>query len=633
MMMTRYRKNYPNLSVITRVYPSCSDSDGPAVRQVWRTDGNLKEHYGRNDNQQFFNRGGYRSFRNHSHWRAKPPRQLGPCGRFPGGSVDGSNWRGDGQTERGRGGNKFKNFGRGGAWRGRQKGGRGGPIFRITIPRAKKYRQHWLISSLQTHSPIPFKPLHYCTSGQSVHFYVEDEAAASALRRLSRKITDSEGYKVVVFANPCSSFPVQQTSLKPEDLKHLKKCMSKRFDVSQKCLDLSSIHTDPTLVSQKIQVTLNKNNCVKAVLAIIEENIPALSSLNLSNNMLFHLNALADLVQKTPNLKSLNLSCNELRSEEELNNLKGLGLVELWLDRNPLCDCFDDQTSYIRALRERFPRLCKLDGHALPPPISFGIETNTVLPPCKSSYVVSDEIMSVIQRFLQQYYSLYDSGNRQQLMNAYHDGACFSISLPPLTNPTRCMLGEYHDDNRNLKQITDSSTRIRNLKRSRLNVVAFLNELPKTQHDMSSFTVDVNTYTNTLLAFTVSGLFKDGEARVIGGSKQSVRGFSRAFITVPAPNSGLCIVNDELYVRTASSVEMQQAFKAPPAPTPSSSHPASTLSASQQEMLSAFSRCSQMNLEWSQKCLQDNAWDYHRAAQIFTDLKEQGKIPEAAFIK
>lgn len=74
--------------------------------------------------------------------------------------------------------------------------------------------------------------------------------------------------------------------------------------------------------------------------------------------------------------------------------------------------------------------------------------------------------------------------------------------------------------------------------------MAFLNELPKTQHDIASFTVDVNTYTvssyflpvstwsafsspfdfisliilktvshlqNTLLSFTVSGVFKEGE--------------------------------------------------------------------------------------------------------------------------
>lgn len=43
--------------------------------------------------------------------------------------------------------------------------------------------------------------------------------------------------------------------------------------------------------------------------------------------------------------------------------------------------------------------------------------------------------------------------------------------------------------------------RFRLLKHTRLNVVAFLNELPKTQHDIASFTVDVNTYTVRLCLF------------------------------------------------------------------------------------------------------------------------------------
>lgn len=61
----------------------------------------------------------------------------------------------------------------------------------------------------------------------------------------------------------------------------------------------------------------------------------------------------------------------------------------------------------------------------------------------------------------------------------------------------------------------------------------------------------------------------------------------------------LCIVNDELFVRNATTEEIRRAFVAP-APTPSSS-PVPTLSAPQQEMLAAFSLMSGMNLEWSQK--------------------------------
>ncbi|XP_028297308.1 nuclear RNA export factor 1-like [Gouania willdenowi] len=80
---------------------------------------------------------------------------------------------------------------------------------------------------------------------------------------------------------------------------------------------------------------------------------------------------------------------------------------------------------------------------------------------------------------------------------------------------------------------TDTAMCFHLLKHTRLNVVTFLNELPKTQHDIISFTVDVNAYTNTLLSFTVGGVFK--EVVVDDKSKES----TRFFITVPAVDSGL----------------------------------------------------------------------------------------------
>uniref|UniRef100_A0A8C2Z4G6 Nuclear RNA export factor 1a n=1 Tax=Cyclopterus lumpus TaxID=8103 RepID=A0A8C2Z4G6_CYCLU len=384
------------------------------------------------------------------------------------------------------------------------------------------------------------------------------------------------------------------------------------------------------LVSQNIEVVLNRKTNMEAVMKIIEENIPELTGLNLSNNRIHKLDELTNLVTKAPNLKTLNLSHNELKSDRELEKVKGLKLVELWLNRNPLCDLFKDQASYISAVRQKFPRLLKLDGHDLPAPIGFDVETPTIIPPCKGSCFGSDEIKVLILQFLTQYYSIYDSGDRQPLLDAYHDGASLSLTTPYSTqNPSRSSLGEYHKDTRNLKRIKDSTVRFRLLKHTRLNVVAFLNELPKTQHDIASFNVDVNTFTNTLLSFTVSGVFK--EVAVDGKSRESTMAFSRVFVTVPAGNSGLCIVNDQLFIRMATTEEIRRAFVAP-APTPSSS-PVPTLTAPQQEMLTAFSQKSGMNLEWSQKCLLDNEWDFNKAAQVFTQLKTDGKIPEVAFTK
>uniref|UniRef100_A0A3Q0SZF4 Nuclear RNA export factor 1a n=1 Tax=Amphilophus citrinellus TaxID=61819 RepID=A0A3Q0SZF4_AMPCI len=518
--------------------------------------------------------------------------------------------KGDGRFDRdrrqGKGGGRG---GGGGAFRGGDRGSGGGKNpsgwYKVTIPHGRKYDKKWLLTALQNICSVTYTPVQYHVDHNRVHFYVDDSSAASALHKCSHKITDTDGYKVEVHVNKSAPPSFLLSDLKPEHLEHLKQCMAKRFDGSQQALDLNNIRTDPDLVSQNIEVILNRRTNMEAVIKIIEENIPELTCLNLSNNRIHKLDELAELVTKVPNLKTLNLSHNELKSDRELDKLKGLKLVELWLTRNPLCDTFKDQASYISAVRQRFPRLLKLDGHDLPPPIGFDVETPTTIPPCKGSCFGSDEIKGLILRFLQQYYSIYDSGDRQPLLDAYHDGTRVS---------TFCCL---------------NSIRFRLLKHTRLNVVAFLNELPKTQHDIASFTIDVNTYTNTLLSFTVSGVFK--EVAVDGKSRESTMAFSRVFITVPAGNSGLCIVNDQLFIRMATTEEIRRAFVAP-APTPSSS-PVPTLTAPQQEMLTAFSQKSGMNLEWSQKCLQDNEWDFNRAAQIFTQLKAEGKIPDVAFIK
>uniref|UniRef100_A0A8C1ABD6 Nuclear RNA export factor 1b n=2 Tax=Cyprinus carpio TaxID=7962 RepID=A0A8C1ABD6_CYPCA len=499
-----------------------------------------------------------------------------------------------------RGGNRYgvRGGGAGGGSDGSRKN-----WFKMTIPFGKKYDKDWLLSSLQSVCSMPFHAVHYHTDGNKAQFYVEDSTTANALFKVSRKITDKDGYKVTVIMNSCPPPALIHTDLKAADLEHLKQCMAKRFDGSQQALDLNNIRVDPDLVSQNIEVTLNRRNSMLAVIKIIEENIPELICLNLSNNRLYRLDDLADIVNKVPNLKILNLSHNELKTERELDKLKGLKLVELSLEGNPLSGHYKNQADYVRLV---FSAICcqKNTIHKY-----INIKRSIL----KHSYFCSEEIKNIILCFLQQYYSIYDSGDRQPLLDAYHDGAAFSLSIPfTLQNASK-----YSTPSLSLCHCL-SATRFRLIKHTRLNVVAFLNELPKTQHDIASLIVDVNTY-------TVSQTCSDGKSR------DSFRAFSRVFIAVPAGNAGLCIVNDELFVRNATTEEIRRAFVAP-APTPSSS-PVPTLSAPQQEMLAAFSLMSGMNLEWSQKCLQDNDWDFDRAAQIFTGLKAQGKIPDVAFVK
>lgn len=222
--------------------------------------------------------------------------------------------------------------------------------FKITIPYGRKYDKSWLLSVIQSKCSVPFTPIEFHYENTRAQFFVEDASTASALKAVNYKILDQENRRISIIIN--SSVPPHsvQNELKPEQVEQLKLIMSKRYDGSQQALDLKGLRSDPDLVAQNIDVVLNRRSCMAATLRIIEENIPELLSLNLSNNRLYRLDDMSSLVQKAPNLKILNLSGNELKSERELDKVKGLKLEELWLDGNPLCDTFRDQSTYIRSV-------------------------------------------------------------------------------------------------------------------------------------------------------------------------------------------------------------------------------------------------------------------------------------------
>uniref|UniRef100_A0A670YRF3 Nuclear RNA export factor 1 n=1 Tax=Pseudonaja textilis TaxID=8673 RepID=A0A670YRF3_PSETE len=479
--------------------------------------------------------------------------------------------------------------------------------FRITIPYGRKYERSWLMNAIRETCSVPFNPVEFhCVNNRAV-FFVEDTSVANALKQTSRKISAPDGHKVAILINTCNPPTTIQHELKPEDIEQLKQCMSKRYDSSHQALDMKNIHADPDLIARNIDIVLNRRNCMVAMLQIVGDNIPELLSLNLSNNKLYRLDDLAGLHRKAPNLKILNLSCNQLKTEHELDKLKGLKLDELWLDNNPLCDGFRDRSQLTNLPSFFLPQ----DGNDLPPPISFDLQTPTTLPQFK---LVSN------CPFPSRYYAIYDSGDRQGLLDAYHEAACCSLNIPfSVNHPQRTALAEYFKNSRNVKRQKDPSLRFRLLKHTKLNVVAFLSELPKTQHDVNSFVVDV-------CAQTVSkekGLARSDRTTVTVDSRfrDVVRAFSRIFIAVPVGHSGLSIVNDQIFIRKATITEIRKAFVMP-APTPSSSPvPGPTLTPEQQEMLQNFSLQSGMNLEWSQKCLLDNDWNYAKAAHAYTQLK------------
>ncbi|XP_059147995.1 nuclear RNA export factor 1-like, partial [Physella acuta] len=561
------------------------------------------------------------------------------------------------------------NQGRGG----RNRGGRQNQVqksdkwFRIMVPFGASMTKEELFSLINSEIKGPFEPIKYSTDEKRSYFYLKGVDMAESLKLISRRITKPDGHKLIFHVSP--SPPPAESTIDEAIVEKLKFRMSERYDPSSQVLNLSDFSNDDSLSKESIFLPLNRVSTMSAVTKIIGEHIPELSGLDVSNNKLLSLSHMADLVKAAPNVELLNLGHNQLRSIDELEKLKGwVNIVELTLNGNDFCSSYSNPGLYIRAVRKTFPKVVKLDGTVYPPPITFDLDTNLSLPVSKGSYLLNDEVQTLVVTFIKEFYSIYDSDRRRELMPAYHEKAQFSYSV--VKNPLlerQVGLTNYLDDSRNLKIIGhyDAEKLSKKIKTGSLTVISCLENLPKTTHDINSFKVDVCRAIPTMLCFILQGVFKENESR---SDKPVLRSFSRTFITVPS-GPGMVIINDMLSISNASLEQTRNAFKGA-APTPSSSPvsssqlPAASLSTSQlpgapivqlptrslsagqlpsqppvflsteqQQMVENFCIQSKMNHQFSLICLQDNGWDYQRAAQNFNDLHNQGKIPAEAFVK
>ncbi|XP_007537252.2 nuclear RNA export factor 2-like [Erinaceus europaeus] len=471
-----------------------------------------------------------------------------------------------------------------------------GNWFKITVPNGKKYEKEWLVNSIQSHCSVSFTPVDFHYIKNRARFFVQRSTVASSLKDVSNKIYDKENEKICIYVNQSAAPFSVRNKLEPEEMEQLELTVKKRYDVTQKALHLQKLRFDPDLMDHAVDIILNRRNCMSATLQIIEKNFPELLSLNLRNNKLYQLDGLADIIQKTPTVKILNLSKNELKSAWEVSKMKGLKLEELWLEGNPLCDTFPDQSSYVSAIRDYFPKLLRLDGQELPTPVVIEVGYHAFIMPCKEFHKRSDVMKNLVLQFLQEYYFIYDYGDRQSLLSAYHDKSFFSLSIPfNPKDPTLSCLYELYKESRNMKKLKDPILRIKLLKHTKQDVVRALCMLPRTQHDLNSFVVDMWVQTDTMLCFSVQGLLKE----VQGGSQGSVRAFTRTFVTTPEKYSSLCIMNDELFVRIATPSETQNIFSVS-VPTPISIS-VSTLFQKQKGNVQSFFTQSRVNPQFSQK--------------------------------
>ncbi|OWJ99497.1 NXF3, partial [Cervus elaphus hippelaphus] len=427
-----------------------------------------------------------------------------------------------------------------------------GSWFKITIPFGIKYDEKWLLNLIQKQSSVPFiafeviqdmemmrrNGFHY--EKMQAQFFVENANIACALKNINGKIFNEVNEKIFILVEPCESPQSVQKVLTSEKVEQIK-----------------------------------------------------FSSLDLSNKKPYLLDGLSTIMRNASNAQNLNISNTEVKAEGQMDKGQQLEPEGICADRNAVCTNFPDKSTNIRrvistvsltflscldfgnTILELFPRLLSLDGQETLSGSKCAIEVPKFLSMCKGSFFGFDQVNSQILQFLQEYYLIHDYGDRQGLLDFYHEEACFFLTIP--FHPKDSGLSSmrlYFKDNRNTEKLKDPNLRVQMLKHTKHDIVHALCALPKTQHDFSSFMVDMCFQTVSTCSSVGSGRQEatGGEeveggilayclffvVEVEGSSQGCVHAFTRTFITTPISSSSLCIVNDELFVREASPSEAQR---------------------------------------------------------------------------
>ncbi|XP_014209248.1 nuclear RNA export factor 1 [Copidosoma floridanum] len=505
--------------------------------------------------------------------------------------------------------------------------------YKVFIPRGQKYTKEFVIGNLNSCiAPFTFTPIMYKIDGIDASFFVDDQKAALKIADCSNRITTNDGFKMY--------FKVKQTGSPPLEINdalkdRLKQAMNKRYVQETNALNLSKFYHDPDL-AEDYWCPLSKQNMLMTILDIIQEHIPHLEALNLDSNKLHNIEKLSLLASKFVKLKILYIRDNKIKEMSNLNALKNLHLEELRLEGNPFCIKYKNrQDEFVSGIRKMFPKLLRLDDMELPPAIVFDLDDQkNKLPSTHRMFIVQSNTNAkeLASRFLQQYFLVFDSSNRQSLLEAYHEQACFSLTTNISQNLNK--FNPYLLETRNLLKVLDTPRRRKLLKQGRLPVVSFISEMPRTKHDLNSFTMDLSVFSEKMMFVTVTGLFQEYH-----NNDKLLRYFNRTFVIVPE-GAGFCISNEQLHISNPTVDQEKQfdtSLSVQGVPGPSCAVPLCTISSIdlseevKQQMTITLSQQTKMNIEWSLKCLEDVQWNFESAQSAFQKAYSLGQIPSNAF--
>lgn len=396
----------------------------------------------------------------------------------------------------------------------------------------------------------PFFPCYYKRFDKHDEFYLYRNFDALSTMMMNNLEYDVPGKKKLTLSFRMNAAKFNDGQV--DWFRKIRYVLTKR--IQNNILELNDFVNDPEF--EKLTICMG----LKSTLEFILENVKK------QNSQIVRINACRNGIKNLDGLQGLTLTYYgklqtlDLR-ENKISDLAGVNLTssikELMLDGNPICEKFSSPREYIAIARKFFTELEWLDGYHL----------NQVLDLCTiQNYLVTRDAYTIAEEFVKTFFPIYDSFERHRLLDIYDEKSLFTLSVHyevdknQLANQDSNIfhrIQKYTKLSRNISTTSDMTRASNNVMCGNTIIRKVFDELPKTNHDFTTFCIDVPQSDSRMTIITVSGIYSES-----GGSLNEsalLLGFVRTFILRPGNNNTYTISNDQVFIHNPSQTQKEKA--------------------------------------------------------------------------
>lgn len=432
--------------------------------------------------------------------------------------------------------------------------------------------------------------------------------------------------------------PLSQQTL--DTKAQLKEVLSRRYDGSQKLLNLSYLQQDEGLNAMGMfQENILPEKIFTALMAICESLFTsaqakreAIHSVTLAGNSIDSVSRVMSLAETFPDLKNIDLSNNGIQDIKSLTRWKHRfpRLEALLMMGNPIETTNPD---YRMELINWYPRLLNFNGTVVRTAEEVArIEEARKPRPIPQSGPNFNDVNGVGAQFLIDFFAMYDVDRVSLAAKYYDDASTFSLcvvtQLPRGPHATVVPWGAYIKFSRNLVKITTLPARVQRLFTGAAVIQTMWKGLPATRHpsltESTKYIVDGGRMSGLPDPAGVNILGVDGFKIDMQGEfdeidpasgQQSKRSFSRTFVlgpSKPGSTNPIRVVSDILTLRAWT-------------PLPVVNESAGLTMEQRQQMVIELAQRTSMTPDYAELCLTSVNWSFDQALAMFNDRRVSWK--------